>query len=402
MVKYRDVVVFCLMACLTNGCARYVASSVTNYEELNSQLTYLPWWSTGDELLADENKELNSLDLEPGMRLTVNSLPISKAGKVRTLVLPATYQWVVPAPGVDGTIGSYGRADFFFLDWLMINGVVGDKESHDLEDSFRKLGTSLRVSVEQGKTKVPDGRYFSDLLGDRVMGEWINPERWLVRTAKPAARLLYLTKDPSNVTSHRYTVEVLRRRMRAAAAGDFPDTRLNIQHARRLKMTLELKDVDGTLFSSRTLSVLDGDDWFFTNVPSDFRKDERHNKEWIKCCPSFNKARGMIDVEIAVRTRGDATPIYLPGDTSVAELEKLLGRQIKGFRRPAHHINTLLPSEKERSELLVSEGGTEFAAFYFRKEYVLFDPYFRARHVYRLAPDAKEDVVVGHGDILIE
>ena len=425
-MKYRDMVVFCLMVYLVNGCAHYQASSVTLDGELNSQLTYLPWWSKNDNLPKGKNKEFNSFDLEPGMRLTISSLPIWQAPDVQALVLPATYQWVVPAPGLDDTIGSYRRADFFFLDWLMINGIVDSGESHDLEVFFNALGSSLRASVKQEITKIPAGRYFSDLLGDRVMGEWNNPKRWLVRSAKPTARLLYVTQDSSKV-EHCYTADILRRRMCAAAARDFPRIWEKGHHARKLKMTLELKNVGGSPFSSRTLSVLDGDDWFFTNTLDEFDRvpkykhlhkhkaenehehepnpnpEPRYNSDWLDLgSESFYKARGAIDAEIAVHVLGDAAPIYLPGCLSVADLEKLRGRQIKGFRRPAYHINNLLSSDKERKELLVSEDGTEFATFYFRSNYALFDPHFGAKKVYLLDPNTKKDVIVGHGDILIE
>ena len=69
----------------------------------------------------------------------------------------------------------------------MINGRVDQGESHDLEGSFYRLGSSLRMSVMEEKTVVPEGRYFSDLLGHWVMGEWVNPDRWLFRTAEPEA-----------------------------------------------------------------------------------------------------------------------------------------------------------------------------------------------------------------------
>ena len=92
MVKYRDMVVFCLMVYLVNGCAHYQASSVTLDGELNSQLTYLPWWTIKDDLPAGENKEFNSFDLEPGMRITINSLPGSRSSGMRNFALPAAYQ----------------------------------------------------------------------------------------------------------------------------------------------------------------------------------------------------------------------------------------------------------------------------------------------------------------------
>ena len=74
----------------------------------------------------------------------------------------------------------------------------------------------------------------------------------------------------------------------------------------------------------------------------------------------------MIDVEIAVRILGNPNPIYLLGCLSVAELEKLLGRHITGFRRPAYHIDALLTSKKAEKELLVDEAGTRLATFYFK------------------------------------
>ena len=110
----------------------------------------------------------------------------------------------------------------------------------------------------------------------------------------------------------------------------------------------------------------------------------------------------MIDVEIAVRILGNPNPIYLPGCLSVAELEKLLGRHITGFRRPAYHIDALLTSKKAEKELLVDEAGTRLATFYFKSDRAVLGPYFGAKRIYLLAQHTKKDVIVGHADILIE
>ena len=42
MMKYSSVVI--LVAYMINGCAHYHVNSVTGEGELNSQLTYLPYW----------------------------------------------------------------------------------------------------------------------------------------------------------------------------------------------------------------------------------------------------------------------------------------------------------------------------------------------------------------------
>jgi len=403
MDRTRPVVAALAIVVGLSGCATYKIDDPAVRGGPNQALLYLPWW-TGTDNVPDEladRKELETLDLQPGMRLVIRSMPIQARNWNILTFAPTRFDWVVPA-AADGPV-RYSREDFFFLNWLMIMGrTQAEDDSSGRDNEFVDMGKSLFAESADGD--------FATILGQATIGRWTDPAYWRDRRdgqepVSPQAVLKVQSVGSGGDGTH-YTAAAMRTRLCGATPGDFGETPI----ARELVMTVDVLDSKAAVqnqIKTYRLRVLNGDNWFFLGDLKPIVLDASLNERWYsKQGPEQGVygARADIEVQIAVRLGDEAISHYFPPCLTVRDLEIRLGRKIHAVRRSADYLMTLKIGNTPQKELLddiVGNDATDrYATFFFSKPNDYAGD-LNGKHGIRLDPKLKDKFIVGHRDVLI-